>query len=610
MLNPVFFCIILSLFSLSCLSEPLTNSRENIAASKEWRALLHFESHQSKVDDSDYFLHSEGSTSPLKELNASVDAFYLPADTPQQHAICRYPARWKMLQDKLQLSGTPIDLTQCDEYQKWIKELNPNSVTLVFASAYLNSPSSMFGHTFLRIDPAKVEDGSALLSYAVNFGAKVNSDDNSILYAYRGLFGGYPGYFGVIPYYEKIKEYNRIENRDLWEYNLNLTPKETQRLADHLWELREVKFDYYFFDENCSYRLLELFEYARPGVELTDSFSVKAIPIDTVRVVEENNLVRNIVYRPSIATQIQFQADRLTTPQQKLAWQLAHKEIKMDNPSITKLPESQQAQVLRVAYEHLRYRQLGKARDKDAAKLSFQLLKRISKLKHQVKNPETPQIVPHQGHRTQLLGISAGQQEDQDFYDIRIRMSYHDLMDNTAGYLKGASINIGEARIRKLNGESAQLEQLNFIEISSHSPRNRFFKPVTWRVEAGFERMYSPHIDYLAPQLNGGAGVTYPLGNSLIYTLASARLEYNELFNSNWAVGAGATAGGLIYFPFGTLQVESQYLSFSNSEERYQHQLIQNFNITRNQALRLKASHSKQIDTTTDEFSVEFRHFF
>ena len=34
-----------------------------------------------------------------------------------------------------------------------------------------------------------------------------------------------------------------------------------------------MNFDYYYFDENCSYRLLELLEVARPGTELTDEFS-------------------------------------------------------------------------------------------------------------------------------------------------------------------------------------------------------------------------------------------------------------------------------------------------------------------------------------------------
>ena len=171
---------------------------------------------------------------------------------------------------------------------------------LVFPAAYLNSPSSMFGHTLLRIDQADVtSNNTALLSYALNFGAYIEGMDNSILYAWKGLMGGYPGLFALVPYREKLAEYSRLENRDLWEYKLNLTPEETGRMVEHVWELKQVRFDYYFFDENCSFRLLELMEIARPGIELTEQFPLTAIPTDTVRAVKNAGLIERIDYRPS-----------------------------------------------------------------------------------------------------------------------------------------------------------------------------------------------------------------------------------------------------------------------------------------------------------------------
>ncbi|HAU15905.1 MAG TPA: hypothetical protein DCS92_19455, partial [Gammaproteobacteria bacterium] len=108
------------------------------------------------------------------------------------------------------------------------------------------------------------------------------------------------------------KEYSRIENRDLWEYNLNLTPAETRTMISHLWELRDVIFDYYFFDENCSYRLLELLEVARPGTSLRDEFGARAIPIDTVRAVIDGGFVASVTYRPSVATQLEHDVNQLS----------------------------------------------------------------------------------------------------------------------------------------------------------------------------------------------------------------------------------------------------------------------------------------------------------
>ena len=58
--------------------------------------------------------------------------------------------------------------------------------------------------------------------------------------------------------------------RDAWQV------EETARMVEHVWELRQVRFDYYFFDENCSFRLLELLEVARPSLRLTDQGLVDA----------------------------------------------------------------------------------------------------------------------------------------------------------------------------------------------------------------------------------------------------------------------------------------------------------------------------------------------
>ena len=52
-----------------------------------------------------------------------------------------------------------------------------------------------------------------------------------------------------------------------------------------MWELKQIQFDYFFFDENCSYRLLELLQVARPGLQLTTQFPLTAIPTDTVKAI-------------------------------------------------------------------------------------------------------------------------------------------------------------------------------------------------------------------------------------------------------------------------------------------------------------------------------------
>ncbi len=66
---------------------------------------------------------------------------------------------------------------------------------MVFASGYVNSPASMFGHTFLRIDSSL--ENSPLLSFAVNYAALTDPKDGGIAFTVKGMLGGYKGYYSV-----------------------------------------------------------------------------------------------------------------------------------------------------------------------------------------------------------------------------------------------------------------------------------------------------------------------------------------------------------------------------------------------------------------------------
>jgi hypothetical protein len=61
-------------------------------------------------------------------------------------------------------------------FEQWFRELDAEAVTLVFASAYLNNPASLFGHTLLRLDRRGQTEQTRLLAYAVNYAA---DDSNS-----------------------------------------------------------------------------------------------------------------------------------------------------------------------------------------------------------------------------------------------------------------------------------------------------------------------------------------------------------------------------------------------------------------------------------------------
>jgi hypothetical protein len=89
----------------------------------------------------------------------------------------------------------------------------------------------MFGHTLLIVETASK---SKLLAYAISYAA-VTQETFGPLYAIKGLFGFYRGYYSILPYYAKIQEYRDLSDRDIWEYPLNLEYGEVIRLLMHIY---------------------------------------------------------------------------------------------------------------------------------------------------------------------------------------------------------------------------------------------------------------------------------------------------------------------------------------------------------------------------------------
>ncbi|MDH4570646.1 DUF4105 domain-containing protein [Pseudomonas sp. BN414] len=580
-----------------------------------WIALGHYETGKlggwrSYVDDSEFFLAETGANDPEVELRATLAALYAPAEQGDKHPQCVYPARTRWLREQLQLSDLPQPV--CGEYKAWYADINPDSTVLVFPAAYLNSPSSMFGHTLLRIDQPDIhENNTAMLSYALNFGAFIEGSDNSILYAWKGLMGGYPGLFALVPYRDKLKEYSRLENRDLWEYRLNLTAEETGRMVEHVWELKQIRFDYYFFDENCSYRLLELLEIARPGVELTDQFPITAIPTDTVRAVKQAGLVESIDYRPSREKELLARAEPLDHAEQQWVRQLAENEQLLNDPAFLALPAPRRALIQDAAFRLVRYRATGEERTRESATRSYKLLQSINRNPPPELSLELPGL-PEEGHESRTWQLGAGTREDRAFAEYGLRMAYHDLNDNLSGFPLGAQIEILQLKLRQYEDNHWQLQRLDLATIRSLTPRGDLLKPLSWQVAGGLERVLGEDGDErLVSHLNGGVGGSWQLGDDALgFALATARIEHNEDFAPFVATAAGFNTGLLWHNPLGSLSLEAAGDYFHNGEVRRRLSLNQQWEISRNLGLRLTAQREfSQLAAPVNEVMLELKWY-
>ncbi|TKA93110.1 DUF4105 domain-containing protein [Halopseudomonas bauzanensis] len=611
------FPLLLSLLGTAVQAAPQADpaTLQTLAEDPYWISLGHYEQQtfggwQSYVDDADFFLAVDGERAPLAELQATLQALYADPELADAHPQCRFPSRTRWLRQQLPLEDLPI--VECAEFAAWYADIDPHTTVLVFPDAYLNSPSSMFGHTLLRIDSAANEgSGTALLSYALNFGAMVEGMDNSILYAWKGLAGGYPGQFALLPYREKLSEYSSLENRDLWEYRLDLTPEETGRMIEHVWELRQIRFDYFFFDENCSYRLLELLEIARPGLKLIDQFPLTAIPADTVRAVKDAGLVQDINYRPSREKELLARAAPLQPKEVSWAQALAADTGLLEDAAFQTLPAERQALIQETAYRLLRYQAAGQERDAGNAARSFRMLQAINQNPPPRLEIATPTL-PEDGHESRTWQLALGSQDHRSFAEYGLRMAYHDLNDNLAGFPLGAQIELGKLRVRQYEGNHWQLEELGLVSIRSLTPRNQLLKPWSWQVETGLERVAGKDgKQRLVGHLNGGGGATWTLTENVLgYALMTLRVEHHQDFAAILSPAAGFDSGLLRRNRAGNLLLEAQADYFHNGEVRHSLGLTQQLELGRNLGLRLTAQREfSQWSAPQNEVMLQLRWY-
>ena len=572
------------------LSALLSQAQEkNLAEHPYWHRLLHYRrnllgSYQSEIDGENFFLSKDGRRRSDAELKATLTAFFepVPADSEKEHPQCRYPARAAWLREQLNFPEN-IPKPECSRFQAWRSKLDPEAVSLVFTSYYMNNPASMYGHTFLRLHRRGAYRNNPLLDYTVNFAAATDTQ-NGILFAALGLTGGFRGMFSTLPYYMKVQEYNNMESRDLWEYQLTLDASSIERLEQHLWELGHTSMAYFFLNKNCSYQLLPLLEVADPSLRLTDGFKTKAIPLDTLhRILRQPGLVTGYQLRPSHLRKMVTSRSLLAKDEQRLAQGFYERPWENLELHLERLPEPRRRMTLNAAYDYLKYQSGFKRQQpkevKDAERRILLLQNAFSAASKDspmsasdtpLENTPAPAEPPHVGHDTGRLGLSFGVTRDSSFEEISLRPAIHDMEALQTGYVAGSQLEMFHLKTRYDNKlGKAWLEDFTLLEVKSLTAWEPWVKPPSWRLKAGFSSAHDleappHHRQYFG--LSGGTGVAFrnPADSrGTAYGLIEFDSGVGGIFNKHYRIGIGGTAG-LLFNPWRPMK-----LHFTGTYVRY-----------------------------------------
>lgn len=634
-LRPIFsfFSIYLLLLGSAFLQKTLAqvpdDNLKKIAFSKYWLRLLHYEEirpghYLGRADGDDFYFSHMGKTDPYQELMATILAFSSQKKIGifKLHAQCAFPERFRFLSQELSLN---IKKEKCPNLTKWKKDLQPESLTLIFAASYPDNPPSLFGHTFLRINsklsPRVAHNINHLLDYGVNFAA-ATVETNGILFSLKGLLGFYEGRFSITPYVQKVNEYAFLEGRDLWEYDLDLTSHELEKVLNHLWELGTTTyFDYYFFTENCSALLLQALEVADINLELIHHLRfMYVLPTDTLKAAMKSpGLIKKVNYYPSLWTILKNQYDSLSPSQQEHFLKLTHKDI---SPT-SKTP----VHIIDTYINYLRFH-MAKKEDPQEKKLLEQQLDQTLLIRSQIKTPKKKVEIqhhqkdpltrsPHLGHEPMNISWRTGVL-DRDYYmQFELNLLTHDLLDFDWGYPAFTQIKLLNFHGRHyLDQGRLFLQRFTVFDIYSFTPVNPLFNKLSWKGNLRLEKAIH-HDPFKSDQvtLEGGFGYSWNIFHekNLFYSFLKTHSKIGNIpqhFNYGLDLELGLLLNPFPKYKWHTIfNLES---NFNHSQDILQFatlSLLQSYSFTSNQQLVVNATFFKQINKALKRASDYFLQY-
>jgi hypothetical protein len=231
-----------------------------------------------------------------------------------------------------------------------------------------------------------------------------------------------------------------------------------------------------------------------------------------------------------------------------------------------------------------------------------------------------PEVRPDQGHGTSRLGLGVGRRDGANFVELRGRPTYHDLMDEEAGYARGAQIEFFDFGLRDYGKDiGLRVEDVRPVTIVSIAPRNEFFQPLSWKFDTGWaRRRIADGSEPLVLGVHGGSGLAWavpdPLkSNTLVYAFIDSTLQADKRLDSGFAFGAGPSMGvqtdlsprwrAVVYF-------DAQRFFAGDTDTSWTAGLRQRYTLDTNHALRFDVSHERQEKQSWNSALLSFDWYF
>ena len=552
--------VFISIFS----SESFSSQRNHtLAQEKKWSDLLHFRSSlfgkpKSEIRSADFFLNPNGSNDLTAELESTIEAMGKSVGPdPNLHAQCRFPARLIWLKKMIPEVASAWPKVNCPEYLRYSHQGKIESVSILFATGYLSNPASYFGHPLIKFNLPTEKKPSSLLDVSVNFGAVTPADENSFVYAAKGLFGGYDATFTHRQFYYNNHAYGEVELRDMWEYRLNLKPEEIEYFYSHIWEVIGKKFPYYFLSQNCATAAARILE-DTVGVKAMPEYLPYSLPYTLFDRLADSKrpdgepLVLSVKLIPSRQSRLVAHYNQLDEDQKKVVHDIAEGQSVSETLKILKIEKRAAAVETLFDYYSFRSLQDRETEQKDEAAVNTKrelLLERLNlPASSGADSIEYKLRPPADGPRPFLLRFGAIQSQHLgDGIEFQVRAGYYDFLSLDFGRPKNSEVRVMDATLVKFD-RSVWLRKFDLISVTTFNlsqtglPGDGGF---AWRFTAGFENLNLACRDCDVFKIEAGIGKGFTLMDRItLYGLVDFRGQTAAVESGH--IAATPTAGAII----------------------------------------------------------------
>jgi hypothetical protein len=194
-------------------------------------------------------------------------------------------------------------------------------------------------------------------------------------------------------------------------------------------------------------------------------------------------------------------------------------------------------------------------------------------------------------------------------------MTYHSLIDIDEGYIEGSEIVFGDVSLRYYDkAKKFKLQKVDFIDVISIPPTDRYFLEASWKLQTGFEQRLEEGDEHLAAYINPGGGMAFQfdyLGK--IFFLAEVDIYGGPSFNNNYFVGPGGSTGivnNICSYWKLYAYINSYYYAVGDKTYQLEAGITQRFKITNNINLVFDYTYLKRDEISWNEYLLRVNFFF